>query len=115
MKETMYRQLISLIHEHRTWIDVIDSVHEGTFMIQAGGDLHPIRCRVLELVSVVYNGVYSRGHVWSIPEYKLDNAVYSLKRDIAFKSRYSSGAIVMKDAEAIIRHASHKFIDLELE
>lgn len=111
----MYRQLTTLIHEHRTWIDVLDSVHEGTFMIQAGGDLHPIHCRVLELVVTVYNGVYPRGHVWSIPEYKLDKAVYSLKRDVAFSSRYGSGTITIKDAETIIRHASHKFIDLELE
>lgn len=74
MKESVYRKLVSIIHDYRTWIDVLDADRESTFSVRKGGELHPVRCRVLYLVAKVPNSVYSKGHVLSIPEYKLDSA-----------------------------------------
>lgn len=81
MKESIYRKLVSVIHDYRTWIDVLDADRESTFSVQKGGELHPVHCRVLYLVAKVPNSVYPKGHVLSIPEYKLDSAVRSLKRN----------------------------------
>ena len=75
-----------------------------------------IRCiAVLYLVAKVPNSVYPKGHVLSIPEYKLDSAVRSLKRNPDFKSRYQSEALLYTDVEDIVRIASNHFIKLELE
>ena len=115
MKDTLYRQLATTIHECRTWVDVLDTDREGNFMLRSGGDLHPFRCRVLSLIAKIHHGVYPKGHVWDIPEYRLDRAVNSLKRRPGFKERCKSGTLSMQDAEDIIRLASHKLINLELE
>lgn len=77
--------------------------------------LHPVRCRVLSLVAKVSHGAYPKGHVWDIPEYRLDRAVNSLKRRPGFKERCRLGTLSMQDAEDIIYLASHKLIRLELE
>lgn len=53
MKESVYRKLVSIIHDYRTWIDVLDADRESTFSVQKGGELHPVRCRVLYLVAKV--------------------------------------------------------------
>lgn len=115
MKENVYRQLVSAIHNYRTWIDVLDADRENNFMLQAGGDLHPVRCRVLSLIAKVPNGVYAKGHVWNIPEYRLDHAVRSLKRQPGFKERYQNVNLSLQDVESIIRLASYHLINLELE
>ena len=107
MKESIYRKLVSVIHDYRTWIDVLDADRESTFSVQKGGELHPVHCRVLYLVAKVPNSVYPKGHVLSIPEYKLDSA--------DFKSRYQSEALLYTDVEDIVRIASNHFIKLELE
>jgi len=112
MKESVYRKLVSIIHDYRTWIDVLDADRESTFSVRKGGELHPVRCRVLYLVAKVPNSVYSKGHVLSIPEYKLDSAVRSLKRNPDF---YQSETLLYTDVEDIVRIASNHFIKLELE
>lgn len=115
MKDHLYKQLAATIHECRTWVDVLDTERTGNFMLMSGGDLHPVRCRVLSLVAKIPRGAYPKGHVWDIPEYRLDRAASSLKRRPGFKERYRSGTLSMEDAEDIIRLASHKLINLELE
>lgn len=115
MKEVLYRQLAATINECRTWVDVLDTDRESNFMLHSGGGLHPVRCRVLSLVAKVSHGAYSKGHVWDIPEYRLDRAVNSLKWCPGFKERCRLGTLSMQDAEDIIYLASHKLIRLELE
>lgn len=66
-------------------------------------------------VAKVPNSVYSKGHVLSIPEYKLDSAVRSLKRNPDFRLRYQSETLLYTDVEDIVRIASNHFIKLELE
>lgn len=105
MKEVLYRQLAATIHECRTWVDVLDTDRTGNFMLHSGGGLHPIRCRVLSLVARTAHGAYPKGHVWDIPEYRLDRAVNSLKRRPGFKERCQLGTLSMQDAEDIIRLA----------
>ena len=115
MKEVLYRQLAATIHECRTWVDVLDTDRECNFMLHSGGGLHPVRCRVLSLVARTAHGAYPKGHVWDIPEYRLDRAVNSLKRRPASRNAAGLGTLSMQDAEDIIHLASHKLINLELE
>lgn len=110
----MYQKLVEVIHSHRSWVAVHRSDGERMLMIQVGRELRPIHCRVLTLVATRSNGLYKRGHVWDIPEYNLDKAVRSLKRNEHFKERWSREDISMEDAEAIINHASYGFIHLLL-
>ena len=62
-----------------------------------------------------YAAGYCKGHVLSIPEYKLDSAVRSLKRNPDFRLRYQSETLLYTDVEDIVRIASNHFIKLELE
>lgn len=115
MKESLYRKLVSIIHDYRTWMDVLDADRESTFSVQKGGELHPVRCRVLYLVAKIPNSVYPKGHVLGIPEYKLDSAVRRLKRNPDFRLRYQSEELLYTDVEDIVCIASNHFINLELE
>lgn len=110
----MYRKLASLIHTHRSWIAVHQSDCERMLMVQAGRELRPVRCRVLTLVALRPDGLYRRGHVWDIPEYNLDKAVRSLKRDLHFRERWNSGDITLEDVEAIVNRATFGFLHLRL-
>lgn len=91
MKEVLYRQLAATIHECRTWVDVLDTDRECNFMLHSGGGLHPVRCRVLSLVARTAHGAYPKGHVWDIPEYRLDRAVNSLKRAAGLQGTLQAG------------------------
>ena len=115
MKEEQYRQLVSVIHRHRTWIDVADADKEDHFMIQSGGNLHPIQCRTLCLIAKWPNGPYPKGQKWSLPEYELDNAIRSLHKKATVKKRYREQGFLYTDAEAIVVRASFGLIKLELE
>lgn len=115
MKETMYRKLVGIIHSCRSWVDVHQADHEGTQMVRIAGELRPIRCRMVTLVATRPNGIYPKGHVWDIPEYRLDKAVLALKRKPAFRERWNRETLSAEDAEAIIERASFGFIHLHLE
>lgn len=95
MKESIYRKLVSVIHDYRTWIDVLDADRESTFSVQKGGELHPVHCRVLYLVAKVPNSVYPKGHVLSIPEYKLDSAGAFIETQSRFQVTLPIGSIAI--------------------
>ena len=115
MKETMYTKLVSIVHEHRSWVAVLDSTRERTMMAQSGVELKPVRRKVLTLVATRPRGVYPKGHVWDIPEDKLDRAVRSLKqRDKYFADRWKKETLTVGDAEFLIKHASNGFLSLNL-
>ena len=93
MKETAYNRLVETIRARHTWITVLQADREHSLMVRVGRELHGVRCRVLTLVALRGRGPYSRGHVWDIPEYNLDKAVRSLKRD----SRFRGGCVKSKN------------------
>lgn len=114
MKETAYNRIVETIRARHTWITVLQSDREHNLMIQVGRELHEVRCRVLTLVVMRQHGPYKKGHVWNIPEYNLDKAVRSLKRDARFKERWNKDAATTDDISEIINRASYGFIRLEL-
>lgn len=114
MKETAYNRIVGIIRARHTWITVLQADRERNLMVQVGRELHEIRCRVLTLVALRQHGLYRKGHVWDIPEYNLDKAVRSLKRDTRFRERWNKDAATADDISEIINRASYGFIRLEL-
>jgi hypothetical protein len=115
MKDTLYANLVELIDSRRTWIKVIDHTRTAKLKPQPYGERPASTCRILTLMATSQRGVFDRGHVWDITEHKLDLAVRSLKhRDKYFALRCNSGVMTVADAEYLIRHASNKFINLNL-
>ena len=114
MKETAYNRIVETIRARHSWITVLQADRERNMMVQVGRELHEVRCHVLTLVALRQHGLYKKGHVWDIPEYNLDKAVRSLKRDSRFKERWNKNATSPDDIEEIISRASYGFIRLEL-
>ena len=114
MKETAYNRLVETIRTRHTWITVLHADRERTLMVQVGRELRETRCHVLTLVALRQHGLYRKGHVWDIPEYNLDKAVRSLKRDARFRERWNRDAATADDISEIINRASYGFIRLEL-
>ena len=106
---------VSLIREHRTWVDVLDAENRQEFCTLSGREMKRGQYRILRLVSK-YNTSHSyKGQIFSIPEFELDNAVRSLKADRHFWGRYIKNALLPEDVTRIIKEASHGLIDPELE
>lgn len=114
MKENAYNRLVGTIRARHTWITVLRADNERSLMVKTGRELHEVRCRVLTLVALHKHGMYNRGHVWDIPEYNLDKAVRSLKRDVRFRERWNKGAATAADVCEVVNRASYGFIRLEL-
>jgi hypothetical protein len=109
------KKLAKIIQEHRSWISVLETDNTVSLMSRSGVELKPVRRRVLSLVSTSKQGVYPRGHVWDLPDDKLDKAVRSLKqKDKSFVTRWKLNEITPADVEYIIRHASNGFLILNL-
>ncbi len=114
MKETAYNRIVGTIRARHTWMTVLQADRERDLMVQVGRELHEVRCRVLTLVALRRHGLYKKGHVRDIPEYNLDKAVRSLKRNPRFKERWNKDVASPDDIEEIINRASYGFIRLEL-
>jgi hypothetical protein len=115
MNTLMYNKLAEIIHNHRSWIAVHDTTGTSTLMARSGVELKPVRRRVLTLVATRSQSVYHKGHVWEIPEDKIERAVRSLKqRDKRFAARWKQDKLTIDDAEYIIHHASNGFLTLNL-
>ena len=114
MKETAYNRIVEIIRVKHTWITVLHADRGRNMMVQVASALRDEPCRVLTLVALRKHGLYGKGHVWDIPEYNLEKAVRSLKRDPRFKERWNKDAINPDDIEEIINRASYGFIRLEL-
>jgi hypothetical protein len=115
MKESMFAKLVEVVHDYRSWVAVLDYKRTITLMARCGLELKPVRRRVLTLVATRPRGLYHKGHVWDIPEDKLDRAVRSLKqRDKKFAARWKKDNLIVEDAEYLIHHASNGFLTLNL-
>ncbi len=115
MKDSMYLKLVKMIHMHRTWVDAIVPKDESTLMARSGVELMPIRRKVMTLVAVRPRSVYPKGHVWNIPEDRLDKAVRALRRDRHFAARWKNGNPTREDVDAIVLHASNGFLNIYLD
>ena len=75
----------------------------------------PVLRKTMTLVAVRPRSVYPKGHVWNIPEDRLDKAVRMLKKDKGFASRWKSEYPSREDIGAIVLHATIGFLDIDLD
>lgn len=117
MRNVIYRQLVSLINTHRTWIQVKDSNCYKEYVVDRRGDTYQCVCRTLVIQSYRPNDHYKTGHLWYIPEYELDKALAKLRRhDASVRKRSAKGGAWLNysDVNVIVRSATHGLINLQL-
>ena len=115
MKDSMYLKIVNMIHRHRSWVDALVPKNEATLMSRSGVELIPVRRKTMTLVAIRPRSVYPKGHVWNIPEDRLDKSVRMLKNDKRFASRWKSENPSCEDVGAIVLHATNGFLDINLD
>lgn len=115
MNPLMYDRLVGIIHRHRTWVDILESSTTEPTFITIGFKAKQAPRNKLRLYAKRKKGKYPKGHKWSIPESNLDSAVRYMKSySSQFKTRWVCHEIHPKDAEHIVKLATHGCLDLEL-
>ena len=101
MKETLYMKIIHLLDRHRTWLEIesIATVRNHTIVVKA----------------IHHHFPYTRGQVWQIAEYDMEQAIKSLRTtDGAFRQRIIKGELTLEDVERIISTATHGVVQPDL-
>ena len=101
--------IVALIKEHRTWLDVLDCDTKEEFVTLSGYEMKKTRCRILRLVSKY------KGQIFMVPEFRLNNALRSMKRNQGFNNRLEKRRLSINDVNSLISEATHGLINLELE
>ena len=88
MKETLYMKIIHLLDRHRTWLEIESIATVRNHTIVRNGRMTDILSRVLVVKAIHHHFPYTRGQVWQIAEYDLEQAIKSLRTtDGAFRQR----------------------------
>ena len=117
MRHTLYRQMVYWINNNRTWVEVADAYMYKGQIATRNGKMSCIVCRTLVLRAIRPHGDFYVGQTWEISDIALDRAVAAYRKsDYSFKCRIKKGGsyLTAKDAETIIRLATHDVIHLEL-
>lgn len=115
MKDSQYRTLVTMIHRHRSWVDAFIPKDDAVLMARSGTELMQVRRKVMTLVAVRPRSVYPKGHVWNIPEDRLDRAVRTLRRDKCFAARWKAGNPTREDVDAIVLKATNGLLNVDLD
>ena len=115
MKEDIYSMIVALIKEHQTWLDVLDCDTKEEFVTVSGYEMKRTRCRILRLVSKYNTRQSYKGQIFTIPEFRLNNAIKSMKRNPGFNNRLGKKRLSINDVNSLIHGATHGLINLELE
>ena len=108
LREPLYRQIVRLLHIHRTWLGVESADTMQKHTIVRYGRRTDILCRVLVLKAIYPRCPYTRGQVWRISEIDLDEAVKHLRHtDKEFRHRAYGNNLTLDDVERIITLATH--------
>ena len=93
MKETLYMKIIHLLDRHRTWLEIESIATVRNHTIVRNGRMTDILSRVLVVKAIHHHFPYTRGQVWQIAEYDLEQAIKSLRTtDGAFRQSIISTA-----------------------
>ena len=120
MRSDLFCQLAHVINESYGWIRVCEVKTYAVRSVRIRCRTYPIASRTLMLRAAFSHRRYPKGSVWQIAEHDLDRAVSQYRKENPdFKVRLcgkgdSQGAISAKDAEQIIRLATHGLLNLEL-
>ncbi|MCS3025063.1 hypothetical protein NXW75_16950 [Bacteroides xylanisolvens] len=94
MKETLYMKIIHLLDRHRTWLEIESIATVRNHTIVRNGRMTDILSRVLVVKAIHHHFPYTRGQVWQIAEYDMEQAIKSLRTtDGAFRQRIIKGEL----------------------
>lgn len=117
MRNTLYRQMVYWIRTYRTWIEVVDDNFYKEYALTRNGHIDYLVARTLVLRAYKDRGAYAQGMTWTVPEYELDKALATYrKQDPTFRQRIKKAAMYFspRDAETVILLATHNIVRLEL-
>lgn len=117
MRNTLYRQMVYWIRMYRTWIEVVDDNFYKEYALTRNGHIDYLVARTLVLRAYKDRGAYAQGMTWTVPEYELDKALATYrKQDPMFRQRIKKAAMYFspRDAETVILLATHNIVRLEL-
>lgn len=115
MKEALYMKIIHLLDRHRTWLEIesISTVRNHTIVWD--GRMTGILSRALVVKAIHRHFPHTRGQVWQIAEYDMEQAIKSLRTtDGAFRQRVTKGELTLEDVERIISTATHGVVHPDL-
>lgn len=115
MDNTRLSRLVELIHEHYTWIDVLDYDKKELFTTLAWGEPETEIFHVLRFITKIPRNKYRKGKIISIPGPDLDRTIRSMCVDENFKNRFESSNFTIEDIEEIVYKATSNVLKLELE
>ena len=118
MRMNIYRQLVFIINDRRTWARAIESNRFQRHMIFHNRQWTPYVGRTLVIEALCEHEQYAKGRIWHIPEHELDRALATLrKKDPHIKNRLSRGAhyLLPRDVETIIELATYGYLKLNLK
>lgn len=107
MRESLYKEIVRLLHRHRTWLEVVSSTEVRKHSVISGGKVTDITSRVLVVKAIYPHAPYRRGTIWQIAEYELDKAVKQLRTEKRLSKRTVEGKLQLPYVERIITMASH--------
>lgn len=107
MRESLYKEIVYLLHRHRTWLEVVSSTQVRKHSVIRNGKLTDITCRVLVVKAIYTHFPYRRGAIWQIAEYELDKAIKQVRIEKGLPKRTEEGKLPLQYIERIITMASH--------
>ena len=72
-------KIIHLLDRHRTWLEIESIATVRNHTIVRNGRMTDILSRVLVVKAIHHHFPYTRGQVWQIAEYDLEQAIKSLR------------------------------------
>lgn len=111
MKETLYMKIIHLLDRHRTWLEIVSINTVRKYTVVQNGRMTDILCRMLVVKAAHHHFPYTKGQIWQIAEYEMEQAIKSLRTsDGDFRNRICKGELTLKDVERIISTATHDIV-----
>ena len=107
--------MVELIHQHYSWMDVLDYDKKEQFATVAWGELETETSYVLRFITKIPKYKYRKGKIISIPKPTLDRTIRSMCTDDNFRNRFESSDFTIEDIEKIIYKATSQVLKLDLD
>lgn len=115
MDMALFYHIAYVIHENRSWIEVIDTHDSVRWSYCLDGQFHHIDYQVITLRNFRKRYCWQQTHVWKVCEHDLAEGVRRLiQSDPTAKARADTLSLTTGDVEYIIQKATHDILRLEL-
>lgn len=116
MERKTYYRIADIIHQHRTWLKVVDTEKILPMRLFQNGQVKTCMFRSLTLQSYREHYGFIRSRRWNISEYDIGRGIVALiRKDPSARQRIDEDTMTLSDVEYIIEKASFGIIKLELD